>query len=97
MPIISPTAVKKYGNDWNRYPVGTEAFIYKPEEYKPDELVVLEKNPNYFKKGLPYVDRVEIKVIKDPLAAMTALRTGQIDILERVSPQHVRLWKRPRA
>ena len=97
VPIISPTAVKKYGNDWNRYPVGTGAFIYKPEQYKPDELIVLEKNPHYFKKGLPYVDRVEIKVIKDPLAAMTTLRTGQIDILERVSPQHVRLWKRPRA
>ena len=96
VPIISPTAVKKYGDDWNRYPVGTGAFIYKPEHYKPDELIVLEKNPHYFKKGLPYVDRVEIKVIKDALAAMTTLRTGQIDILERVSPQHVSIMEKAR-
>ena len=94
VPIGSPTAVKKYGTEWNRHPVGTGAFIFRPEEYKPDELIVLEKNPNYFKKGLPYVDRVEIKVIKDPLAAMTALRTGQIDILERVNPQHVPIMEK---
>jgi len=94
VPIGSPTAVKKYGTEWNRHPVGTGAFIYRPEHYKPDELIVLEKNPNYFKKGLPYVDRVEIKVIKDPLAAMTALRTGQIDILERVNPQHVPIMEK---
>jgi ABC-type transport system substrate-binding protein len=94
VPIVSPTAVKKYGDEWNRNPVGTGAFIYKPEQYRPDEIVVLEKNPNYFKKGLPYVDRVEIKVIKDPLAAMTALRVGQIDILERVNPQHVPIMEK---
>jgi len=94
VPIASPTAVKKDGDEWNRHPVGTGAFIYKPEQYKPDEVVVLEKNPDYFKKGLPYVDRVEIKVIKDALAAMTALRTGQIDILERISPQHVPIMEK---
>jgi ABC-type transport system substrate-binding protein len=94
IPIGSPTAVQKYGNDWNRNPVGTGPFTYKLEHYRPDELIVLEKNPNYFKTGLPYVDRVEIKVIKDPLAAMTALRTGQIDILERISPQHVPIMEK---
>jgi ABC-type transport system substrate-binding protein len=94
IPIGSPTAVQKYGSEWNRHPVGSGAFIYQYEEYKPDELIVLEKNPHYFKKGLPYVDRVEIKVIKEPLAAMTALRTGQIDILERVNPQHVPIMEK---
>ena len=94
VPIGSPTAVQQYGNDWGRHPVGTGAFTYKLEHYKPDELIVLEKNPHYFKPGLPYVDRVEIKVIKDPLAAMTALRTGQIDILERVNPQHVPIMEK---
>jgi ABC-type transport system substrate-binding protein len=96
IPIASPTAVQKYGNEWNRHPVGTGAFTYKLENYRPDELIVLEKNPDYFKKGLPYLDRVEIKVIKDPMAAMTAIRTGQIDILERISPQHVPIMEKAR-
>jgi ABC-type transport system substrate-binding protein len=94
IPIGSPTAIQKWGNDWGRHPVGTGAFIYTLENYKPDEMIVLEKNPNYFKTGLPYLERVEIKVIKDPLAAMTALRTGQIDILERVNPQHVPIMEK---
>jgi ABC-type transport system substrate-binding protein len=48
IPIGSPTAVKKWGDDWNRHPVGTGAFTYDLADYKPDELVVLKKNPNYF-------------------------------------------------
>jgi peptide/nickel transport system substrate-binding protein len=47
VPICSLTAVGKWGKGWNRHPVGTWPFIYRFEEYKPDELIVLEKNPNY--------------------------------------------------
>lgn len=42
-----------------------------------------------FKKGLPYLDRIEIRVIRDPIASMTALRSGEVDFLQRVNPQHV--------
>jgi ABC-type transport system substrate-binding protein len=94
IPIGSPTAVKKWGDDWNRHPVGTGAFTYDPADYKPDELIVLKKNPKYFNKGLPYLNRIEIRVIKDPIASMTALRTGQVDILQRVNPQHVPIMER---
>ena len=94
VPIGSPTAVEKYGKDWNRNPVGTGPFTYDLNEYRPDERIVLKKNPNYFKKdkagnALPYLDTIQISVIKDSLAAMTALRTKQIDFLQRVNPQHV--------
>ena len=94
VPIGSPTAVQKYGEHWGRHPVGTGPFTYDPAEYRADELVVLHKNPHYFRrdasgKPLPYLDRIEIRIIKDPIAAMTALRTGQVDILQRLNPQHV--------
>jgi peptide/nickel transport system substrate-binding protein len=94
VPIGSPTAVAKYGDDWNRNPVGTGAFTYDLNDYRPDEKIVLKKNPNYFKQGMPYLDAVEIKIIKDPLAAMTALRTKQVDFLQRVNPQHVPIMER---
>ena len=92
VPIGSPSAVEKHGDDWVRNPVGSGPFAFK--EYRPDELIVLEKNPEYFKKdaagkALPYLDRVEIKVIKDAQASLVALRTGQVDFLQRVNPQHV--------
>jgi peptide/nickel transport system substrate-binding protein len=94
VPIGSPTAVEKYGEEWNRHPVGSGPFTYDPNDYKPDEKIILKKNPNYFKPGLPYLDEIEISVIKDPLAAMTALRTKQIDFLQRVNPQHVPIIER---
>jgi peptide/nickel transport system substrate-binding protein len=99
VPIGSPAAVKKYGDEWGRHPVGTGAFTYDPADYKPDEIIVLKKNPNYFKKdrfgkSLPYLERVEIQVIKEPLASMTALRTEQIDFLQRVNPQHVPIMEK---
>jgi peptide/nickel transport system substrate-binding protein len=97
--IGSPTAVKKYGEDWGRHPVGTGPFTYDLADYRPDELVLLKKNPNYFRKDtfgnpLPYLDQVEIRIIKDPISAMTALRTGQVDILQRLNPQHVPVLER---
>jgi peptide/nickel transport system substrate-binding protein len=99
VPIGSPTAVKKYGEEWNRNPVGTGAFTFDVDEYQPDQKILLRKNPNYFKKdalgnALPYLDTVEIRVIKDALAAMTALLTQQIDFLQRVNPQHVPIMER---
>ena len=99
VPIGSPTAVEKYGDDWNRNPVGTGAFMYDIKDYRPDERILLKKNPNYFKKdkmgkALPYLDSIEIRIIKDPIAGMTALRTGQIDFLQRISAQHVPIMER---
>ena len=97
--IGSPTAVDKYGKDWGRHPVGTGPFTYDVDDYRPDDRVLLKKNPNFFRKDafgnpLPYLDQIEIRVIKDPIAAMTALRTGQVDILQRVNPQHVPIVER---
>ena len=99
VPIGSPTAVQKYGADWGRHPVGTGPFTYDVADYRPDQVVVLKKNPHYFRpdtagRSLPYLDRVEIHIIKDPIAAMTALRTGQVDILQRLNPQHVPVMHR---
>ena len=98
-PIGSPTAVDKYGAEWNRNPVGTGPFTYDINDYRPDEVIILKRNPNFFRKdefgnALPYLDQVEIRVIKDPLAAMTALRTQQVDLLQRVNPQHVPIMER---
>ncbi len=87
VPVGSPTAMKKYGDDWLRHPVGTGPFIFK--EWAPGERVVLERNPNYFKKGLPYLDGIEFRIMRDPLAAITALRTGAVDLMARVPVRNV--------
>ncbi|MBI3329176.1 MAG: ABC transporter substrate-binding protein, partial [Nitrospinae bacterium] len=87
VPVGSPTAIKKHGADWVRHPVGTGPFIFK--EWKPGDRVLIERNPNYFKKGLPYLDSVEFRIMRDPLATITALRTGAIDFVTRVSVRNI--------
>src|SRR2546427_8095546 len=73
IPIVSPQAVEKYGEDWKRHPVGTGPFMM--QEWIPGKHVVLAKNPHYFKQGLPYLEALEFRIMKDPLMVTTALRT----------------------
>jgi peptide/nickel transport system substrate-binding protein len=90
--MASPKAFETYGQDWLRHPVGTGPFKFK--EWIPGERVILEKNPNYFKKGLPYLDTLEYRIMKDPLTASTALRAGEIDFFARVPMQQVPILER---
>jgi len=61
----------------NSMPIGTGPFIAK--EFKPNDHLFAEKNPTYFKAGLPYLDRIEWYFIPDPATRIAAFRTGKID------------------
>lgn len=70
-------------------PVGTGAFIL--ESYDGEIGATARKNPNYFKTDrhtkmkLPYIDRVEALIFRDPARKIAAFRTGQVDRV-RLSP-----------
>ena len=62
--IKSPTGYEKAGKqDAQQHPVGTGPF--KLARWEQNNLIVLEKNTNYWKPGLPYLDRIEFKIMKD--------------------------------
>jgi ABC-type transport system substrate-binding protein len=92
---MSPAAFKKWGKEEIRlHPVGTGPF--KLAKWEQNQIVALEKNPDYFKKGLPYLDRIEFKVMKEGVTRVTALRTGEVDFANYVPREHVeRLAKDP--
>src|SRR6516165_5384518 len=92
IPMVSPQAVAQYGEDWKRHPVGTGPFMM--QEWIPGQHVLLVKNPHYFKPGLPYLDALEFRIMKDPLTRTTALRAGEIDLIDRVPMQQVALLER---
>src|SRR5438094_784603 len=56
--------------------LGTGPYVL--EDWKVEQQMVLKKNPAYFKKGLPHVDQVILRVIPDEANIVAALRTGQI-------------------
>jgi peptide/nickel transport system substrate-binding protein len=78
-PIMSPAAYKKWGKqDLTRHPTGTGPF--KLAKWEQNALILLERNPHYFKPGLPYLDRVEFRIMKDGVTRATTLRTGEGDV-----------------
>ncbi|MDP1899331.1 MAG: ABC transporter substrate-binding protein [Rubrivivax sp.] len=75
--IVSRRAVEAAGTGFGRAPVGTGPF--KLAGWKENDSIELVRNPDYFQAGQPYLDRVVIKLIKEPSAAVAALMSGQVD------------------
>jgi ABC-type transport system substrate-binding protein len=92
VPMASPKSFETYDKDWVRHPTGTGPYILK--EWIPGKHVVLEKNPNYFKQGLPYLDALEFRIMKDPLTASASLRSGEIDLIGSVPIQQALLLEK---
>jgi peptide/nickel transport system substrate-binding protein len=77
--IQSPTAWKTKGDDYNRNPVGTGPYILK--SWTAGDRMVLEKNPDYWNKGHPYLDRISLKPLPDAQSRFASLQSGEADII----------------
>jgi len=66
--------------DLARDVVGTGAF--KLGEWVPDSYMRLERNPDFYLEGLPYLDAIEWRVIPDQATILAGLRTGEIDVAD---------------
>ncbi|MDR9855991.1 ABC transporter substrate-binding protein [Paenibacillus sp. VCA1] len=82
--IASPTAIKEKKENFKSEPVGTGPFVFK--EWKRNDSITLEKNPNYWKPGLPKLNKVIVRSIPDNTARFNALQNGEIDIMEDLNP-----------
>lgn len=77
--IISRKAFEKMGEEaFAKAPVGTGAFKFK--EWKPGEKLSFVAHKDYFEKGLPYLDAVDIPLIPEEPSGITAILGGQIDL-----------------
>ncbi|MGI4950495.1 MAG: ABC transporter substrate-binding protein [Janthinobacterium lividum] len=63
--------------------VGTGAF--KLVSFEPDRRIIVERNPAYYDKARPYLDRVEVLVYPDPTAEASALLSGDTDLISLAS------------
>ncbi|MFG1477988.1 ABC transporter substrate-binding protein [Xanthobacter sp. V4C-4] len=59
-------------------PIGTGPFVFK--EWVKGSHIILERNPNYWDAGKPYLDRVVIRFIADQSARSAAFETGELDL-----------------
>jgi ABC-type transport system substrate-binding protein len=93
--MISPAAFQKAGaDDYRKHPVGAGPFKF--HEWVPNSHVTLVRNENYWKKGLPYLDKVVFRVLADPMTQVSALRAGEVDLINSLSPELVRVVEKDR-
>jgi peptide/nickel transport system substrate-binding protein len=75
--IASPTAIQSNSVDWaTTHPVGTGPF--KVTAYDRNVGITMVKNPDYWEKGLPYLDGMQYLTITDAMTAMASLKKGEI-------------------
>ncbi len=89
LPIMPATADGKIDP---KSPDGAGGYIVK--EYEPGVRASLERNPNYWKTDRAFFDGIEMLSILDPAARQSALRTGDVDVIDQVDLKTVHLFNR---
>lgn len=75
--IVSKAAVEQYGN-LQKVEVGTGPFMLK--EWVADNSMTLVKNPEYFEKGAPYLDKVIFRIIPEQASLLAGVKSGVLDM-----------------
>jgi len=82
--IPSPAAVAAGGADFGTRPVGTGPF--KLVQFTRGDRIVVERNPAYWRSGLPYLDRIVFRPLPDEQTRLQSLRAGDIDLMQTINP-----------
>ncbi len=69
------------------FPIGTGPFKFV--SFSPGDGVVLERNDDYWREGLPYLDGVQFVAIPDPTVKLTNLQTGEVHWFDSVPPEQI--------
>ncbi|MBG9454263.1 peptide ABC transporter substrate-binding protein [Lysinibacillus sphaericus] len=82
--IASPTAFEKNDEALKDNPVGTGPFKFV--EWKRNDSITIEKNPDYRIADLPKLDKVIFRSIPDNSARFNALTNAEVDVVDGLSP-----------
>jgi len=81
--VYSPEALKKWGKDMVKHPVGTGPF--KLESWEPGVRVVLTRNDDYWNGAVKIRQAIYVPII-EAQARLSAIKTGEIDLTMDVPP-----------
>src|SRR6266545_338774 len=90
--LYNPVATQKYSVE-DRKQGKPEAVSgcgpFRLVEWVKGGHLVMDRFDKYFVPGQPYLDRVVIRVIKDPITELAAFKAGEIDFIASFSPEHL--------
>ena len=90
--LIFAKEVLEEDGDLKKRLIGTGPYIMK--EHTRKVRVVLQRNPDYFDKGRPYIDEYIILSTPDASTRLAAFRTGQSDFIWLASPSEVEIARK---
>ncbi len=85
--MVSPKAATAAGDKFGANPVCSGP--YKFVERVAQDRIVLEKYPNYWNKGQIFIDKITYLPIVDSTVRLANLKSGQLDMIERMAPSDV--------
>ncbi len=83
-----PFAEWRANADWFREHMVVDG-PFALESWTPQQEVVLKRNPRYYEAGLPYLDRLVIRVVPNQASQLTQLLGGQLDVVIQLNPDDV--------
>jgi len=67
--------------DWNMKPVAAGPFVVT--DWRSGESITMERNPNYYEEGKPYLDQLVFRIIPEAASQTALMKQGEA---------HVHLW-----
>jgi peptide/nickel transport system substrate-binding protein len=89
--VISPTALKKMGKDFERAPVGAGPFQIK--KWTAGSSMEIEKFPGYWDADRIKLSGITFKFIPNPTSLVSAALTGQVDYAFALDPKNLSVLK----
>jgi peptide/nickel transport system substrate-binding protein len=90
LPIVSPKAVEKFGDQFTLNPVGTGPYQFV--SYTPGSEVVIEQYPDYWgTKDGP--ETIDWRIMPEASARIAAVQSGEVQIAENIPPDQLSTLK----
>ncbi len=86
--MAAPQAMLNQKDGGVSHPVGTGPFTFST--WTPNSSLVVKKNPNYWRKGFPYLDSITFQVQTDTATRTASLETGSDDAIEQGDPGQIK-------
>jgi peptide/nickel transport system substrate-binding protein len=90
--MASPAALKANPTAFGNEPVGTGPFKFS--SWTKGSRFIAEKNPDYWKQGRPFTDKVEFRGLQNSETREATMRSGALDILVQPTPKFTAAAKR---
>jgi peptide/nickel transport system substrate-binding protein len=77
--------------DFGQHPIGAGPF--KLQSWEKSQRIVLVRNPDYYVKDRPYLDRIVFQIVADPSNRVRMLAAGQIDLVDGIPEREAARWQ----